>query len=82
MAKVGAPGRGKAFLRFGLVCGGCSVALDLDHVLALWWKGLPITWENLARHAGRPLHLPAAVVSGCVCLVLGTLCLGWVAFKE
>ena len=64
---------------FGLVSGGASVVLDLDHLAALWWKGLPITWENLARHAGRPLHVPALVVSGAFCLIFGALYFGWLA---
>lgn len=65
---------------FGLGGGIAGVALDLDHFLVLWWMGLPITWENLARYAGRPLHIPALVVSGALCLVFGALRLGWLAF--
>ena len=65
---------------FGFIGGLASVALDLDHILGLWLKGLPITWENLATQAGRPLHIPALVVSGVVCVILGALRFGWIAF--
>ena len=61
--------RAKALCIIGLVFGlggGCaSCALDaIDHPLALLLKGLPITWENLERNAGRPLHIPATVAAG------------------
>ena len=73
-------GRGETFLTVGLVCGlvggVLGVALDLDHILVLWRKGLPITWRNLATQAGRPLHLPATVVSGLLCLIFGALRVG------
>lgn len=59
------------------VCGGASVLLDLDHVLSLWWDGTPVTLENLAKYAGRPLHLPAFVVSCIVCIVCGALYDRW-----
>ena len=52
-----------------LICGAVSVGLDLDHVPVLLAKGLPITLDNLATQAGRPLHLPAVVVSGVVFLI-------------
>ena len=67
MAKTGIDRRVQALLIVGLVfgLGGgiASNALDLDHPLALILKGLPITWENLATRAGRPLHIPAALVA-------------------
>ena len=74
MAKTGASRRAKALLIVGLVfgLGGgiASCALDaIDHPLALWLKGLPITWENLARNAGRPLHIPATVAAGIASIV-------------
>ena len=55
------------------VSGACSVGLDLDHVLVLLWKGIPLTWENLARHAGRPLHIPVLVVACTGSIVSGAL---------
>ena len=61
-----------AFLIF-CICGISGVLLDLDHVLALWYRGLPITWENLVFNAGRPLHIPAMLVSGLVCVILCAL---------
>ena len=78
MAKTGTSRRAKALcivgLVFGLGGGIASNALDLDHPLALIIKGLPITWENLARHSGRPLHVPltvAACISSIVALPFG-----------
>lgn len=68
-----ASGRIKALCVFG-VCGSVSVLLDaVDHPLALWLKGIPLSWENLATKAGRPLHLPAVLVSGCIWLFLCAL---------
>ena len=64
------------------LCGLGSVLLDLDHIAALVLAGLPITWENLARHAGRPLHLPALLVSGLVCLVFGALYVGRLTVRD
>lgn len=58
----------QAFYIIG-ICGAASVLLDLDHVCVLLVKGLPITWENLARQAGRPLHIPTVVAIGIICLV-------------
>jgi hypothetical protein len=55
----------KALYIFG-VCGIASIFLDLDHVLGLVLKGLPITMPNLTTQAGRPLHLPAVLASGAV----------------
>ena len=46
-----------------VTCGAISVGLDLDHVIVCVARGVPLTWENLARHAGRPLHIPALVVA-------------------
>ena len=67
MAKTGIDRRAKALcivgIVFGLGGGIASCLLDVDHVLALILKGLPITWHNLARCAGRPLHVPATVVA-------------------
>ena len=65
-------GRNQALCIFS-ICGIVSVLLDLDHVLVLLARGIPITWENLARNASRPLHLPALVVSGVVCIISGAL---------
>jgi len=60
------------------VGGLISVGLDaVDHPLALIFKGIPITWENLARKAGRPLHLPMVLISGTIFIVLGALCCGF-----
>ena len=69
MATQRAKRRGKALLIVGLVfgLGGgiLSCTLDaIDHPLALLLKGLPITWENLATRAGRPLHIPTTVAAG------------------
>jgi len=58
----------EAFFVIGL-CGACGVLIDLDHVLVLLVKGIPLTWENLARQAGRPFHIPAVVVCGVLCLI-------------
>lgn len=58
------------FLVFSL-SGLASLLLDLDHVLVLMAKGLPITFYNLAREAGRPLHWPIFLVSGFVCVLFG-----------
>ena len=51
------------------ICGAVSVLLDVDHVLFCIVSGTPITWENLARNAGRPLHIPAVVIVGVLCLI-------------
>ena len=72
MANRGAKRRGKALLVF-LVCGIVGVGIDLDHVLVLLVRGIPITWENLARHAGRPLHIPVLVVACAGSIVSGAL---------
>jgi len=60
-----------------LVIFWCSLAVwvfyDLDHPLALLWKGIPLTWENLCTQAGRPLHVPLLVCSGLCVGVLGAL---------
>ena len=50
------------------VGGTLSVLLDLDHVVALLFKGIPITWQNLATRAGRPFHVPVLILSGLVLL--------------
>lgn len=55
------------------VCGACGVLIDLDHVLVLVVRGLPITWENLLTRAGRPLHLVAVLVSGGAFVALNAL---------
>ena len=52
-----------------LISGIVSVAVDLDHIIVLLTKGLPITLVNLATQAGRPLHIPLVVVSGIVCVI-------------
>jgi hypothetical protein len=57
---------GYALLVFG-ICGIASVLLDLDHIVVLVQKGLPITIENLATRAGRPFHIPVLVVLGALC---------------
>jgi len=54
-----------------------SVVVDVDHILAIVWNcGWPLTILKLfACPSGRPLHLPAIVISGCVfllCLALYT----------
>lgn len=86
MAQIGDLGRDQALLRVGFICGFVGgllgVALDFDHILALWWKRLPITWYNLARESGRPLHLPATMALGIILLTFGALRFGWVALEE
>ena len=67
-----------AFCLLGLV----GVVVDVDHVLVLFWKGLPITWENLLTNSGRPLHIPLLVVSGVVCVCFGALLVRQVAVRE
>lgn len=59
------------------VLGLGSVLLDLDHVASLLLAGLPITWENLARHSSRALHWPIALVVGIVTLACSALVTGW-----
>jgi len=76
MADSGNRRWGTTFLVFGL-CGLASVALDMDHVLYLLWRGIPITWENLARHASRPLHIPFLLVACAGSIVSGALLTGW-----
>jgi hypothetical protein len=56
-----AEGFGAALL-YGAIGGLGSLAVDLDHILVLVAKGIPITWENLATQAGRPLHFPMFLV--------------------
>lgn len=45
--------------------------VDLDHVLVLVQKGLPITTVNLLTQAGRPAHWPAFFVSISLCCLTG-----------
>lgn len=49
-----------------LTSGISGLLLDVDHILVLWIRGLPVTLENLAFNAGRPLHVPTMLVSGLV----------------
>ena len=54
----------------GLIISGLvGVGIDLDHMLVLFWRGLPFTLENLATKAGRPLHWPGVIVGGVVFLI-------------
>lgn len=55
------------------ICGCAGVLLDLDHILVLWIRGLPITLPNLADEAGRPLHIPAMLVMGAFALIFSAL---------
>lgn len=64
-----------AFLVF-CVSGLCSLALDVDHILVLLYKGLPITIENLCTRSGRPLHWPSVLVLGFVCIIVSALLAG------
>ena len=48
-------------LLFG-VYGSLSVLLDVDHVIVLVQKSIPITLTNLDTLAGRPLHIPVIVL--------------------
>ena len=52
----------------GLFCGVVAVAIDVDHLLVLWWEGKAITLTNLVTQAGRPLHFPVLLVLGVVCI--------------
>lgn len=47
-------------LRFGFLGGVINVLVDLDHFLYYWvgFKGWGL--------AGRPLHVPLAIVAGCI----------------
>lgn len=58
------------------VCGLGGLALDLDHVLVLRTKGLPITLRNLCAAAGRPLHWPIVLVLGSVCCLVSACVAG------
>lgn len=51
---------------FGGVIGNL---LDVDHILVLLVRGDPITLPNILQGAGRPLHTPSVIVSGCVFLI-------------
>ena len=68
-------GLSKPFDRFALpllsllISGAAGVGIDLDHMLVLFWRGLPFTLENLATKAGRPLHWPGVIVGGVVFVV-------------
>ena len=67
----------RALVHLGM-CGFASVALDLvDHPLAVILNGYPLTWENLIRHAGRPLHYPVTVLAGLVCGICCALVARW-----
>lgn len=55
------PTRAWAF-PIGFLAGIISLLLDVDHLLLLWWKNLPVTFVNLTTQAGRPLHIPALLV--------------------
>ena len=52
-----------------LIVGASGVGIDLDHLLVLFWRGIPVTLENLATKAGRPLHWPGVIVSGVVFII-------------
>ena len=55
-----------------------TVSLDTDHLLAVVANcGAPITlWKILTCWGGRPLHLPAVVISGGVWVLFGALFAG------
>ena len=55
-------------LLVGLLCGFVAVAIDVDHLLVLWWEGKAITLTNLVTQAGRPLHFPVLLILGVVCI--------------
>ena len=55
-------------LLVGLLCGVAAVAIDVDHLLVLWWEGKAITLTNLVTQAGRPLHFPVLLILGVVCI--------------
>lgn len=77
MAQAGPAGRGKAFFLFCLF-GASGVLLDADHIIALMCKGLPLTWENLARRSGRPLHVPITLAVWVFSILCSTLVAGQV----
>ena len=52
-----------------IVSGLAGVGIDLDHMLVLFWWGIPVTLESLATKAGRPLHWPGVIVSGVVFII-------------
>ena len=52
----------------GLLCGIVAVAVDVDHLLVLWWEGKAVTLTNLVTQAGRPLHFPVLLILGVVCI--------------
>lgn len=56
--------------------GAFGVLYDLDHILVLWARGLPITLDNLMYKAGRPLHIPILLVCSAACFVCGALLAG------
>ena len=65
--------------RVVLVCGLAGFLLDiLDHSYAVFSRGLPVTFTNLASASGRPWHGWAWLVCGCVCGVVGAFVVGQV----
>jgi len=69
--------RRRAITLVVLVCSlGVWIFYDLDHPLVLVVRGIPLTWENLATRAGRPLHIPLLVCSGLYAGVSGALLAG------
>lgn len=51
--------------------------VDLDHLVVLIQKGIPISWKALATEAGRPAHVPLFFIVGLVCICLFTYLSGW-----
>ncbi len=58
----------------GILGGIISVAIDVDHLLVLWWEGTPVTLTSLVTQAGRPFHIPALIISGALCVAAFAYC--------
>ena len=57
--------------------GGCSVALDGDHVPFALSQVFPEVYGGLARYAPRFLHRPVYYGLGALCICLATFTTGW-----
>lgn len=60
----------------GGIFGVFSVSLDLDHVLVLLVKKVPITFFNLSTQAGRPFHIPIVILCWFGCFYYGAYMYG------
>jgi len=57
--------------------GGCSVALDGDHIPFALSQVFPEVYGGLARYAPRFLHRPVYYVAGAICICLATFTTRW-----